>query len=105
MEKEQVWNIVELCRRLEPIIERFLENTVAKYGPEVTMNVLTNISTSMMAHAILLAEVQNGNTDQFSEILMAEVRRKYVEALSQMETDFALHKMITAGHDTCRPMH
>ena len=105
MEKEQVWNTVELCRRLEPIIERFLEKTATQYGPEVTMNVLTNISTSMMAHAILLADVQNGNTDQFREILMTEVRRKYMEALSQMEADIALHKMISAGNDTCRPLH
>lgn len=105
MDDKEMDRVMHICRRLEPIIQKFIISLLDKDGDNVAISVVSNISTSFMAQAITMIEAKGGDVDQFVTILMHETKNKYTAAKAQVESELALQKMMTAGRDTCRPLH
>lgn len=105
MEDKEMEQVVAICKRLEPIIHRFIEDLLEKNGGNVAISVVSNLSTSFMAQAITMMEMRGADVDQFVTVLMHETKAKYTTAKAQVESELAIHKMMTAGNDTCRPLH
>ena len=105
MEDKEMERVVYLCRRLEPIIHKFITGMLEKDGPNVSISVVSNVATTFMAQAIAMIEARGGDVDQFVKVLMHETKGKYDVARAQVESELALQKMMTPGWDTCRPLH
>ena len=105
MQDKQINDVIEICKRLEPIIQRFVAKLIDDYDPNVTISVLSNISTGLMANVITMVDVKGGDIEQFGMILMAEVHAKHTACMSKVETEEILLRLRSAGQDTCRPLH
>lgn len=105
MEDKDIERVTQILQRLDPIVNRFISNMLDKDGDTVAISVVSNLATTFMAHAIIMIEARGGDVDQFVKVLMHETKNKYEVARSQVNTELVLHKMMTAGRDTCRPLH
>lgn len=105
MEDKEMERVMHLCKKLEPLVSRFVTGMLDKDGPNVAISVVSNLATSFMAQAITMIESRGGDVDQFVTVLMHETKNKYTVAKAQVEAELALQNMMTAGRDTCRPLH
>lgn len=105
MEDIEAERVIELCRRLEPIIHRFILKTIDNDGINVTLSVVSNLATSFMAQAIAMVETRGGDIDQFVKILMVETKNKYEVASAQVHTELALSKMMGFEPDPNSSIH
>lgn len=105
MDEDEIDSVVAICRRLEPVIHRFVERLMDRNGLDVSISVISNLATSFMAQAITMVETKGGDVDQFVKILMHETKIKYESAKAQVESEMVLQKMMTAGRDNDSPLH
>lgn len=105
MEEDEVQRVVSVCRRLEPIINRFVCRLIEKDGANVSISIISNLATNFMAQAITMVEARGGDVDQFVKIMMVETKNKYDVASAQVQTESALSKMMLSGMDPNETMH
>jgi hypothetical protein len=105
MDDKEMKRVIEICNRLEPIIQRFITSMIDRDDANVTTSVVSNLATSFMAQAITMIEARGADVDQFVTILMYETKQKYTQAKAQIESELALSKMMSAGRDSAGPLH
>ena len=105
MVDKEMERVVELCRRLEPIMNKFIVRLIDRDGPDVAVSVVSNVATTFMAHAITMIETRGADVDQFVKILMHEVKNKYDVASSQVQAASIMSKIMSAGKDPDQPLH
>lgn len=106
MDEEKAAQVLRICEKLHPILQKHLIKLMAEQGPEVSISVVTSVVINLMAHAITMVEVRGGDIDQYVRIIMQEVSQKQHELSAHVQTRAAIDKMLTpSGPSTCRPLH
>jgi hypothetical protein len=105
MDEKEIEAVVNMCQRLEPVIQRFILGLLERSGPNVTLSVVSNLATSFMAQAIGMVDGRGGDVDEFVKVLMHETKNKYDHARAQAESDATLKKIMTLSRDQKGPMH
>ena len=105
MDDKEMKRVIDICRRLEPVINKFLLRMIDRDGADVSLSVVSNMATTLMAHAITMVETRGADVDQFVKILMYEVKNKYDVASSQVQAASIMSKIMSAGKDPDQPLH
>jgi hypothetical protein len=106
MDEEQARQVIQICEKLHPFMEKHLINLMEKYGPEVSISVISSIVIRLFAHSITMVEVKGGDLDRYVRIIMQEISHKQGEMSAAVQTQATLDKILTpSGNSTCRPLH
>ena len=105
MDEKEMLRVVRLCRRYDRLMQKAIMRLLDKFGADVAVSVVSNMSTTMLAQAITMIDAKGGNVDQFVSILMHETKNKFDAAASAVKTERVLTNMMQAPNLTCRPLH
>ena len=102
MEEENIDVIAEVSEAMERATNETLKAVTEQWGPEVAINVLINVSTSMLAKALIMNDP--GHRDVVEEVAMRFVRMKVKEGHAAVESMIAISKAMVpkAGSNTCQ---
>lgn len=105
MDDAKAMQVVRICEKLHPFMQKHIMKLMDDYDPEVVISVTSSVVVNLMAHAITMVEVRGGDIDEFVRILMRAVSEKQGEMYARVQTEAVLEKMVIPGGKTCRPMH
>lgn len=104
--EDEVAKVAEIMKRLDPVITKFLTNTVKDHGPNVSVSVGINIATSMIATSLMLLHEKGADVDAFMEVVLKEIRHKYDHLYAAASVNGVISAAtISAGYNTCTPLH
>ena len=107
MKPEEMQKVKEILEKLDPVIHRHLYKLIGNEGLSVALSVITNVSTTLLATAVLIVEKHEGNLDEFMSVTLAETKAKYNFAHATDKTNKLLSKVMGVSADTftCNPIN
>lgn len=107
MKPEEMAKVKEILEKLDPVIHKHLTKLIANEGISVALSVITNVSTTLLATAVLIVEKHEGNLDDFMAVTLAETKAKYNFAHATDKTSKLLNKVMGVKSDTftCNPIN
>ncbi len=100
-EDEEIKKIMEICNRLSPIIQRFLDRMLKEHGDTVTLSVVCNLAVGMGAQAMLIARARGGDEDHILEVMSKEIEERFRIFQSAFEMQSVLERAMSSP--SCSP--
>ena len=103
-ELETKWQaFMKMQDRLNPRIEKFMENLLDKHDEEMVMTIATHIGITMLTWCILVVEDRGGDVDDYMRVVLAGISMKHVEGRAGAQAHDAIVKASVTSGFTCRP--
>lgn len=104
--EDEVAKVGEIMKRVDPLITKYLANTIKQHGANVGMSVGINMATSMIATSLMLLNHKGADVDAFMEVVLREIRHKYDHLYAAASVNGVISAAtISAGYNTCTPLH
>jgi len=103
MDKREIDAIQKISESLEIRVSQTLNDAMEQYDEGVALNVLINVSTSMLAKALIMTDPSN--RDNVENIAFRIVQMKVDEGHAAVESLMAISKAMVpkGGVFTCQP--
>jgi hypothetical protein len=104
MEDRLIDVIQKITESMETRTNETMKDVIEQYGPEVTINVLINVATSMLAKGLIMTDPSN--RDHLAGVAVRLTQIKVDEGHAAVETLMAIGKAMISrgGAQTCQPM-
>lgn len=100
-EDEEIKKVMEICNRMNPVIQRALNRMFKDYGDTVTLSVVCNLAVGMGAQAMLIARARGGDEDHMLDVMHKETQERFKIFQSAFETQSVLEKAMS--NPSCSP--
>jgi hypothetical protein len=100
--------LIEVIQKITDSMEirtnETMKDVIDQYGPEVAINVLINVSTSMLAKGLIMTDPDS--RDHLAGVAVRITQIKVDEGHAAVETLMAIGKAMISkgGAQTCQPM-
>lgn len=101
MDEQDMSDVIELCNRLSPMIHRLITRLIQDHGEAVAMSVVCNISVSMAAQAMLIANYMGGDEQLMLSVMSGEARNRFSVLHSAHQADSLMARAMSGS--TCSP--
>jgi hypothetical protein len=100
-EDDEIKVIMNICNRVNPIIQRYLDGLLKDFGDTVTLSVVCNLAVGMGAQAMLIARARGGDEDHMLDVMHKETQERFKIFQSAFETQSVLEKAMS--NPSCSP--
>jgi hypothetical protein len=103
MDKREIDAIQKISESLEMRVNATMKDVLEQYKPELAINVLINVATSMLAKALIMTDP--ANRDNIENIAFRITQMKVEEGHAAVESMMAIGKAMLpqGGAYTCQP--
>jgi hypothetical protein len=102
MDRESMKAIVDNTNSIEDFVSHKINQLFEQYGSDVSINVMVNLSSHLLAKALLLAH-DHETREKITYMAAIQVQAFIEEGSAAIDAHFAIHKAMTAG-STCQPL-
>ena len=102
MDKESMKAIVDNTNSIEDFVSHKINELFDQYGTDVSINIMVNISSHLLAKALLLAH-DHETREKITYMAAIQVQAFIEEGSAAIDTHIAIHKAMGGG-STCRPL-
>ena len=72
MNDEEAMEVLRICEKLHPFMQKHLLTLMEENGPNITISVVTSVVVALMAHAITMVDIKGGDVEDFVHIRSEE---------------------------------
>jgi hypothetical protein len=100
-EDEEIKKVMEICNRMNPVIQRALNRMFKDYGDTVTLSVVCNLAVGMGAQAMLISRAKGGDEDHMLDVMYKETQERFRIFQSTYEMQSVLDRAMS--NPSCSP--
>jgi hypothetical protein len=100
-EDDEIKVIMNICNRVNPIIQRYLDGLLKDFGDTVTLSVVCNLAVGMGAQAMLIARARGGDEDHMLDVMYKETQERFRIFQSTYEMQSVLDRAMS--NPSCSP--